>query len=101
MGRYAKVADALFAQQATISATGKVEDVVKTVLTPTELKKVNSLLKDPGVQHEIEADLTEGGTIPLTGTPTLWITHAGKSQTVNWPINYDLLKSYLNALVKK
>ena len=34
INRYQKVADALFAQQTNISASGKVEDVVNSVLTP-------------------------------------------------------------------
>jgi protein-disulfide isomerase len=101
INRYQKVADALFAQQTNISASGKVEDVVNSVLTPTEVKKVKSLLHDPGVQREIQTDLDEGKLVPVTGTPTLWITHGGKSQVVSWPINYSLLKSYLDALLAK
>ena len=101
IGRYQKVADALFAQQTSISMSGKVEDVVNSVLTPTEAKKVKSLLQDPGVQHEIQIDLDEGKSVPVTGTPTLWITRSGKSQVVSLPINYSLLKSYLDALLAK
>jgi protein-disulfide isomerase len=101
IGRYQKVADALFAQQSNISMSGKVEDVVNSVLTPTEAKKVKSLLHDPGVQREIQTDLDEGKLVPVTGTPTLWITHGGKSQAVSFPINYSLLKSYLDALLAK
>ena len=101
IGRYQKVADALFAQQSSISMSGKVEDVVNSVLTPTEAKKVKSLLHDPGVQREIQTDLDEGKLVPVTGTPTLWITHGGKSQAVSFPINYSLLKSYLDALLAK
>jgi protein-disulfide isomerase len=101
VGRYQKVADALFANEITISQSGKVEDVVDSVLTPTEAKRVKLLLHDPGVQHEIETDVAEGQTVPVSGTPTLLVTHAGKSQVVNWPINYSLLKSYLDSLVGK
>jgi protein-disulfide isomerase len=101
IGRYQKVADALFAQQASISASGKVEDVVNGVLTPTEARRVKSLLHDPAVQREIQADISEGNRVPIAGTPTLWVTHAGKSQAVTWPINYTLLKSYLDALLVK
>jgi protein-disulfide isomerase len=101
IGRYQKVADALFAQQSSISMSGKVEDAVNSVLTPTEAKKVKSLLHDPGVQREIQTDIDEGKLVPVTGTPTLWITHGGKSQVLSWPINYSLLKSYLDALLAK
>ena len=101
IGRYQKVADILFAQQTSISMSGKVEDVVNSVLTPTEAKRVKLLRLDPGVQREIQTDLDEGKLVPVTGTPTLWITHGGKSQVVSWPINYSLLKSYLDALLAK
>jgi protein-disulfide isomerase len=101
IGRYQKVADILFAQQTSISMSGKVEDVVNRVLTPTEAKRVKLLRLDPGVQREIQTDLDEGRLVPVTGTPTLWITHGGKSQAVSFPINYALLKSYLDALLAK
>jgi protein-disulfide isomerase len=101
IGRYQKVADALFAQQTSIAMSGKVEEVVDSVLTPTEARKVRSLLQDPGVQREIRTDLAEGNLVPVSGTPTLWVTRSGKSQVVNWPINYTLFKSYLDALLAK
>ncbi len=99
IGRYQKVADALFAQQMNIAMSGKVEEVVNSVLTPTEARKVKALRLDPGVQREIQTDIDEGKIVPVTGTPTLWITHGGKSQVVSFPINYSLLKSYLDALL--
>ena len=101
VGRYQKVADALFAQQSAITASGKVEEVANSVLTPTEAKTVKSLLKAPEVQNEIEADLNEGKQVPVASTPTLWVTHAGRSEAVPWPMNYALFKSYLDGLLAK
>jgi len=101
VGRYQKVADALFAQQAAIAANGKVEEVVNSVLTPTEMKTVKSLVKSPEVAREIQADLDEGAQVPVAGTPTLWVTHRGKSQAVSWPMNYSLFQSYIDGLLAK
>jgi protein-disulfide isomerase len=101
VGRYQKVADVLFAQQAAIAASGKVEEAVASVLTPTEMKTVKSLLKSPEVQREIQADLDEGPQVPVAGTPTFWVTHRGKSQAVSWPLNYSLFKSYVEGLLAK
>jgi protein-disulfide isomerase len=101
VGRYQKVADALFAQQQAIAKNGKVEEVVNSVLTPSEAKTVKSLLKAPEVQREIQADLDEGAQVPVAGTPTLWVTHRGKSQAVSWPMNYALFKSYIDTLLAK
>lgn len=101
VGRYLKVAEALFAQQSAITANGKVEDVVNSVLTPTESKTVASLLRSPEVQREIDTDLEEGKAVPVKATPTLWVTAHGRSEAVSWPLNYALFKQYIDALVGK
>jgi protein-disulfide isomerase len=101
IGKYQKVAEALFAQQLAISQTGKVEETVKSVLTPTEAGKVKSLVKDPDIQREIQADLDEGKLVPVNGTPTLWVTHGGKSRAISWPMDYGLFKSYVDTLLAR
>jgi len=101
VGKYQQVADALFAQQAAIAASGKVEEAANSALTPSEAKTVKSLLKAPEVQSEIAADLAEGNQVPVPSTPTLLVTHAGKSQPVSWPLNYALFKSYIDGLLAK
>jgi protein-disulfide isomerase len=98
--RYQKVADALFAQQSTIGAVGNVEAVADSVLTPTEQKAVKGLLKSPEVQKQIDTDLAEGQAVPVPSTPTLWVTAHGRSEIIKGPINYELFKQYLEALVK-
>lgn len=100
INRYQKVADALFAQQQTITATGNMEAVVNSVLTPTEQKTVQSLLKSPEVQKAIEADIEEGKAMPVPSTPTLWVTAHGRSEIVKGPLNYELFKQYMDALLK-
>jgi protein-disulfide isomerase len=101
VNRYQKVADALFAQQTTIEATGNVESVVDSVLTPTEQKAVKSLLKSPEVRKAIDTDVEEGKAVPVPSTPTLWVTAHGRSEIVKGPVNYDLFKQYLDALLRK
>jgi len=98
--RYQKVADALFAQQSTIAMLGNAEAVADSVLTPTEQKTVKSLLKSPDLQKEIDTDLDEGKAIPVPSTPLLWVSAHGKSEMVKGPINYELFKKYLDALLK-
>lgn len=101
VGRYEKVADALFAQQQSIAALGNMEAVADSVLTPTEQKAVKSLLKSPEVQKAIDTDIEEGKAVPVASTPTLWVTAHGRSEIVKGPVNYDLFKQYLEALLKK
>ena len=100
VGRYQKVADALFAAQQAIAVTGGVEAVANSVLTPTEQKTVKSLLKTPEVQSEIDGDVAEGKSVPIESTPTLWVTSHGRSEAIKGPLNYDLFKQYLDALLK-
>ena len=102
VGKYLKVSDALFANQSAIFNHGKtVEDVVNSVLTPTEAKAVKALVKSPEVQHQIDTDLAEGAKVPVTGTPTLWVTAHGSSQPLLYPWTYGLLKQYLDVLLAK
>ena len=101
VGRYQKVADALFAQQSTIAAVGNMEAVANSVLTPSEQKTVKSLLKSPEVQKAIETDIAEGKAVPVPSTPTLWVTAHGKSEILPGPVNYELFKQYVEALLKK
>jgi protein-disulfide isomerase len=101
VGRYQKVADALFAQQSAIAAGGNVEAVAGSVLTPTEAKTVKSLLKSPEVQKEIDTDIDEGKLVPVQSTPTLWVTAHGKSQALSWPLDYTFFKKYIDGLLTK
>ena len=59
-----------------------------------------SLLKSPEVQKEIDTDMEEGRAVPVQSTPTLWVTAHGRSEAIKGPINYDLFKQYLDALLK-
>jgi protein-disulfide isomerase len=101
VGRYQKVADALFAQQSTIATLGNPGVVAASVLTPTELRTVQSLLQSPEVQKQIETDIQEGNGVPVPSTPTLWVTANGKSQVVPGPINYELFRQYVDSLLTK
>lgn len=101
VNRYQKVADALFANQATIFAVGNVEAVANSVLTPTEQKTVKSLVNSPAINKEIDTDVEEGKAIPVPSTPTLWVTAHGRSEVIKGPVNYDLFKQYLDSLLKK
>jgi predicted DsbA family dithiol-disulfide isomerase len=90
----------MFAAQQAITVTGGVEAVANSVLTPTEQKTVKSLLKSPEVQKQIDSDVEEAKAVPVGSTPTLWVTAHGRSEIVKGPVNYDLFKQYLEALLK-
>ena len=62
VGKYEAVADALFKTQASWGVSGKVWEVVATVLSAADQKKVQALAKDPGVTER-----GAGGRCPGAG----------------------------------
>ena len=101
LGKYEQVANAMFAAQNTWSVNGDVEGVVTRTLGAAETKKVKALLKDTAVQGQIEHDLAQGRTIPLTQTPTILITHSMRRYPIGGVSDYGLIRSFLNDLLKK
>jgi protein-disulfide isomerase len=102
VGKYEQVADALFQNQPSWSVNGKVFETVATALTPAEQKKVQALVKDPGVLGEVAQDMQEGMEQNVNETPTLVVIRGSK----RYPIggggngNYNLLRTLLNDLSK-
>jgi len=101
IGKYSQVAGALFASQASWTRSGKVWDVVASVLTPAERTKVQALAKDPAVLAEVQHDLEMGNLAHVDRTPTLVVWPRGKKQTPwSYWANYDLFKGFLNDQLK-
>jgi protein-disulfide isomerase len=100
LGKYEQVADTLFLNQVAWSASGKVWDTVANVLTPAEAKKVQALAKDPAVLSEVQRDLEAGMAAGINQTPTMFVTRGTNRFPVVGAINYNLLRSMLDGLLK-
>jgi len=100
IGKYKEVADALFQYQLEWSANGKVWDAVTTALSPADRSKVAKLVHDPGVLAEVKSE-TEDGRTKIRVTPTVLVTHAMKQRHLEWPIDSDMFKKWLNELLKQ
>lgn len=100
VGKYPQVAGALFASQDSWARTGKVWDVVASVLTPAERTKVQALVKDPAVLADVQHDLESGQTARVDRTPTLIITRRGKQTPWIYWNDYNLFKSFLDDQLK-
>jgi protein-disulfide isomerase len=98
IGKYQQVADALFKNQEVWANNGKVWDTVASVLTPAEQKKVQELAKEPEIQQEVQADVTQGNMQRIQQTPTLIVYGKGRSYPFPGPgeNNYPLLKSLID-----
>jgi len=101
VGKYDAVADALFAKVASWSATGKVWETVATVLTPEQQKKVQTLVKEPSVLNEVQADVSGGLAAGINETPTLFVSRGSKRYPLTgYALNYNLLKTMIDDLLK-
>jgi protein-disulfide isomerase len=101
VNKYEEVCAALFRQQTVWSANGNIEAALATVLTPAELTKVRLLAKDPKITAEMEGDIALGQKIHVSQTPTMLITHKGRTNPVSGYVNYSFLRSYLDDLLNK
>jgi protein-disulfide isomerase len=97
IGKYEQVCEVLFKKQDEWSRTGKVDEAACSVLTPAEAKQVRALVKDPSVLAEVQKDAATGKARSVTGTPTMLVTHNGKTQTIGL-VSYSILTRYLDSL---
>jgi protein-disulfide isomerase len=100
LGKYQDVADALFKNQLVWEVNGKVWDTVAGVLTPAEAKKVQLLAKDPSVLSEVQRDVDAGKAAGINQTPTMIVTRGTNRFPVTGAVNYNLLRSLLDGLLK-
>jgi len=100
LGKYQDVADALFKNQLVWEVNGKVWDTVAGVLTPAEAKKVQLLAKDPSVLSEVQRDVDAGRAAGINQTPTMIVTRGANRFPLAGAVNYNLLRSLLDGLLK-
>jgi protein-disulfide isomerase len=101
VGKYQQVAEALFKTQAAWSTTGKIWDYIAPALTPVEQKKVQLLVKDPGVVAEVEREYQEGVAAGINATPTVIVTQGIKRYPIPaQQLHYGFLKSLLDGMAK-
>ena len=95
------MADAPFQNQPSWEESGKVFEIVASVLSPAEQKKVQALAKDPSILQEINSDVQEGQQERVNQTPTMIIVRGGKKYPIGGSLNYDLLRRFLDELLTK
>jgi protein-disulfide isomerase len=101
IGRYGQVSDALFRTQLDWEKSGKVWEVVASVLTPDQQKKVQALASEPAIAAQVQTEREYGVRSGVNQTPTLFISRgSAKPYAVSGTMSYTLLKSLLNDLLK-
>ena len=101
VGKYEQVCAALFRQQQFWSQNGQVDAAVASALTPDEMKKVRTLINTQEIKAEVESDLNLGKLHNVNQTPTMIITHKGKTYPVAGTVNYPLFRRFLDDLLSK
>lgn len=101
VGKFDQVSDALFKTQEAWSVSGKVAEVVDSVLTPDEAKKVREISKDPAIAAQVQRDVDMGTRLNINQTPTIILTKNLKSNRVAGAVSYAILKRYLDQLLEQ
>jgi protein-disulfide isomerase len=99
-GLYMPVSDRLFLNQASWAASGKVWDAIAPVLSPEQQKKVKAGAADPAVTSAVEEDVNLGKREKVNSTPTLIFSRGIKKFPLPGPVNYNFLKSLIDAELK-
>jgi protein-disulfide isomerase len=100
LGIYQPVSDALFRDQPSWNATGKVWETVATVLSAEQQKKVQALAKDPTVIAAVQKDVDLGTKERIQSTPTIIVTRGAKKYPIPYPVNYNFFRSLVDGLAK-
>lgn len=102
IGRFQEVEVALYTKQESWAASGKVEEVIASVLTPEEMKRVRALYGSPEVESALKHDLDLGNDRRVNGTPAIFVTHKGVMAPVPaLGASFPLMKTYLDYLLKQ
>lgn len=101
IGKFQEVETALYMKQDSWSATGNIEEVVASVLTPAEMKRVRLLYASPEIEAAIQHDLDLGHSRSVNETPTIFVTHKGQMVPVSATgASLPLMKQYFEYLLK-
>jgi len=99
-GQYDLAVVQIFRTQQEWSRDGDIDRVLSQVLAPDVMAKVRSLVQsDTHLDDTVVADTAQGKADGLNQTPSVVIAAKGQRHLMA-PVNYGLLKSYLDDLLK-
>jgi protein-disulfide isomerase len=101
IGKCEPVETALFENQEKWEATGDVKGTVASVLSASEMKRVEAIVESKQLEPLIEKDKAIGMTFPVNQTPTTVFHANGQTYPYAGTLSYDVLKDFLDQLVKQ
>ena len=78
---------------------GKIDEVVDSVLTPDERKRIREIANDPAIAEAIDKDIELARRMNVTSTPTMVITANSKPNPVVGVVSYPIISRYLDQLL--
>jgi protein-disulfide isomerase len=100
IGKFHEAESALYTNQDSWGATGKIEETLAGVLGPANLKRVKALLDSPEVKSAIQGDKSLGNSRNVDSTPSIFVTHGGHTELLPYSgVSYNLFKPYLDYLL--
>jgi protein-disulfide isomerase len=101
IGKCEVVEQALFQNQEKWEANGDVRGTVAAVLSPADMKKVQTLVDSKSLEPLIDKDKQLGMSVPVNQTPTSIIhTKDGQTYPVVGFVSFDVLKTLLDQIAK-
>jgi len=101
IGKCEPVEMALFQNQDKWEANGDVKGTVASVLSASEMKKVEAIVESKELEPLIEKDKAIGQTFPVSQTPTTVFHAHGQTYPYAGTLSYDVLKDFLDQLLKQ
>jgi protein-disulfide isomerase len=102
LGHYDEVVSQLFGSQPEWAANGNIDAAVAHVLTPDTMRKLRVMVEsDPALDATVAADLAIVAREQINQTPTLLFVYKGVRRKVAGPPSFDLLRSYIQEMLRQ
>lgn len=101
LGEYDAAVAQLFRTQAAWSANGEIDAQLAPMLPPAAMQQIRQLVNsDSALDDGIAADIAQGRQDQIASTPTFVIVTNGRREKIPPGSSYELLKGYLDGLLK-
>jgi protein-disulfide isomerase len=97
-----RVMDALFAEQARWAKDGSIEATVAKALSPEDMLKVKTILRDTSLNLSIDQGFKLGIQKGINSTPTMFVYYQGRTERVENPqqLKYKTMKDFIDQRTK-
>jgi protein-disulfide isomerase len=101
LGLYQKVCDQLFLTQPDWERTGNVDSAVARVVSPADMAKIRTAIKDPHIDDEMNRDTALGMQARINQTPTMILRYKDRAYPIAGVVSYSILSKFIDSLLQK